>query len=555
MTESARHPAIFAGLLGSAAWGVPKLAFASPLEEVAQTVGQSLLLQFVIGCGIGFAAAGTAMLVMRRLSADGRDGELAEGPAAEDWMIPPHDLFHTYEEHDDDPTGDLGRFRTGQITIDSLDEPLDEAQARMPKHGRRPRHRAPATPARAAKRAHARRTGRHFEPPSQSESLVASIMASPLPMEASLPRGKHFAGPKGKHFAGAPVAGVVARPARAVPTSDTTRQSSPAVASDAAAVQEGPSVARGRARLAGLPRIEDAPVAVAMASGPAREMAPSGVAEASQAPARRTVQGESSSQDAPEREQGTRTSLRALVVARTRGVREVLADRLGADALEGVPLIPRADGTSVDVTPSWFDKSLVPALASITGAMARLEDTASRDAESQEETQPVVQPVAAAAGVEEASRASYIARHVAEVNVGMFPERRSADELEHEDAWEEALAAMGESIRQNAPVFQDVVGGPSTIDDPDGLEAPTGFIPFRVPAAHPEVVDTESYIDYLLREELSRNSSQTLRRSSRSYLRVIEGGTSPMRLRRRASETGPVAQGRHFARPRYAQEA
>ena len=43
---------------------------------------------------------------------------------------------------------------------------------------------------------------------------------------------------------------------------------------------------------------------------------------------------------------------------------------------------------------------------------------------------------------DEPSRASYIAHRVAEVNVGIFPERRTADELEHDDVWEEALAAI-----------------------------------------------------------------------------------------------------------------
>ena len=133
---------------------------------------------------------------------------------------------------------------------------------------------------------------------------------------------------------------------------------------------------------------------------------------------------------------------------------------------------------------------------------------------------------------------------MAEVNEGMFPERRSADELEHNDVWEEALAAMGETIAQETPVFQDVVGGPSTIDDPDGLEGPTGFIPFRVPAAHPEVVDTETYVDYLLRDELSQNSAEVVRNSVHAHLRVIEGGTNPLRLRT-PGDTGTGAAARH----------
>ena len=170
-------------------------------------------------------------------------------------------------------------------------------------------------------------------------------------------------------------------------------------------------------------------------------------------------------------------------------------------------------------------------------------------------------PLAAATPVASSTaRASYISKHVAEVNVGMFPERRSASDLEHNDEWDMAIAAMNETIAQVSPTpFRDVVGGPSTIDDPDGLEAPTGFIPFRVPAAHPEVVDMETYVDYLLRDELTQNGSTVLRQSPHAHLRVIEGGTGnlgttgKLRQRRRTGETGNIT-GRHFA-PSYVREA
>lgn len=245
-----------------------------------------------------------------------------------------------------------------------------------------------------------------------------------------------------------------------------------------------------------------------------------------------------------------RLRLRDRMAARAKGVREVLAERIGQDALDGVPMITRADGSSVEVKTSWFDQTLAPALASITGITGRLEDTAPQDLSTSAQRVPT--PVVS---TDDGARSAYIARHVAEVNVGMFPERRSGDELEHEDVFEEALAAMGETLGQQPMVFQDVVGGPSTIDDPEGMEGPTGFIPFRVPAAHPEVVDTETYVDYLLREELSQNDSSAIRRSSRTYLRVIEGGTNPMHIRRRAGETGSVGTGRHFSSSRYAAEA
>jgi hypothetical protein len=213
------------------------------------------------------------------------------------------------------------------------------------------------------------------------------------------------------------------------------------------------------------------------------------------------------------------------------------------------------------VAPTWFDHTFVPAIASLTGITGKLDDTVEHTASDLGNKRVVSKAKVDA----EPSRSAYISRHVAEVNVGMFPERRSADELEHNDVWEEALAAMGETIARETPVFQDVVGGPATIDDPDGLEGPTGFIPFRVPAAHPEVVDTETYVDYLLRDELSQNSAEVVRNSVHAHLRVIEGGTSPRLVRRRPSDTGKlgtgklgtgkVNTGRHFAQHSLAAQA
>ena len=314
------------------------------------------------------------------------------------------------------------------------------------------------------------------------------------------------------------------------------------------------------------PLVESAPIeSRTVASSPIESRA---VASAPQVPAPLSEQKPivNASRNAAEKKDAQVTgklSIRDRLAARTKNVREVLSARLGDDALSGVPVITRADGTSVDVNPTWFDQTVVPVLASITGVSQKIEDTASlRNTTSASTSLGNKLPSTT-------DRATYISRHVAEVNEGMFPERRSSDELDHKDAFEEALAAMGETLGQpaeprmtvtpavisNGVVFHDVVGGPSTIDDPEGLEPPTGFIPFRVPASHPEVVDTETYVDYLLRDELSNSGQEVLRRSKHAHLRVIEGGTSPLRIRRKASDTGSSRPARHFATQSYAREA
>ena len=79
------------------------------------------------------------------------------------------------------------------------------------------------------------------------------------------------------------------------------------------------------------------------------------------------------------------------------------------------------------------------------------------------------------------------------------------------------------------------------------MAADTQFIPFRTPAGHPEVVDTDSYVNYLIDEEFSHSSSTAVRRSSRDFLRMLEGGTSAT-SKHLAHRDAPVRHGRHFAK-------
>ena len=138
----------------------------------------------------------------------------------------------------------------------------------------------------------------------------------------------------------------------------------------------------------------------------------------------------------------------------------------------------------------------------------------------------------------------------------MFPERREVEDLgASEDAFAAALKALDERISEQEPIaFDDGIGGSETIDEPDGLEGSTRFSPFRMPAGHPEVVDTDSYVDYLIGDEFSHNPSTAARRSSRDFLKVIEGGSQEMPVTGKDSRkqgTGPHRPS-HFAE---AQEA
>ena len=245
---------------------------------------------------------------------------------------------------------------------------------------------------------------------------------------------------------------------------------------------------------------------------------------------------------------------------RAQGVAAVLTERFGLDMMAGVPVIQRADGTVGDVGTSWWEHAVgsdaiarnngfadasadlsipdIPVISNEESYASRImENAASISASFQPEARPVSRAD---------SKSMSIAMRVALVDEGIYPEKRTAEDLDREDVWESALAALDEKIAstQAAVVFSDTVGGSDTLDEPDGLEPDTAFIPFRVPAGHPEVVDTESYVDHLISEEFSRNSSNAARKSSRRFLRVLEGGTSKTGSFR-VEES--VYQGRHFA--------
>lgn len=558
MTIAGSHPAVFAGLTGNIAHPVPTLAVALPVDGLVAALSNSLILQFAVGCAIGAAVGGVIMLVGERLSRRDEDDEEHDDEWSSSLDITGA-LNKEQKEQDDAPTGDLGRYRTGQITIDLA--ALAEAQEARESQSRFGAH--------FAIDAIVKDPGRYL-PRHAAFSYAGAFPPAPISQAASLGEGASTV--RGRHFAAAiaqkptvendpaEAHGPVAESSSAAPVDahNEPHLVRPPLPHEAVAfvplVTGTSSSASVRARLSNLPVIESrrsraariptlAPLPASQQAVPAsQEQLATPVVQ----PLQRTTENRSHDEHAP-----------AGITGRIRlRVKEVLADRLSADAMEGVPIITRADGSVGDVSPTWFDQAVVPKLASITGVTGRLADTAVR-----EPIEPKVPKIQTETTLSAADRSAYIASHVAEVNVGMFPERRSADDLEHEDVWEEALAAMGESIARETPAeFQDIVGGPATIDDPEGLEGPTGFIPFRVPAAHPEVVDTDTYVDYLLRDEIAQNGSIVLSESPHAHLRVIDGGTggmSKLHPRRRAGDTGSVAvhTGRHFAPSSLAQEA
>ncbi|QOY59991.1 hypothetical protein [Thermophilibacter immobilis] len=236
-----------------------------------------------------------------------------------------------------------------------------------------------------------------------------------------------------------------------------------------------------------------------------------------------------------------RASFRERMSRRAQGVAATLKERMDADMMDGLPVIERADGSVGDVGTSWW-QTAVGSGSIISDAGFAPDDAIPSDFSSTGRELLV--------NVERARERDSIARRVAFVDNGVYPERRG--EGEPEDVWTSALRSLDEKIAAESPLqdpigFVDAAGDADSLDEPDDLEAQTAFIPFKTPAGHPEVVDTDTYVDYLIEDEFGKNASKAVRRSSRRFLRVLEGGTQTSRHFADTAPSHATYAPRHFS--------
>lgn len=275
--------------------------------------------------------------------------------------------------------------------------------------------------------------------------------------------------------------------------------------------------------------------------------------------------------------------------ARAKGVASVLSERLGAAKMDGLPVIARADGSVGDVGESWWDEAFgadVRTVASASFGGQSVEDTmagnsavlftaqtpaeaaaaravwqsqqpgtpqpaAEPQAPTASQATPTPQPAAPASDAptvrQQAQARSRSVRDELDARLGnpeeAFPEKKRYTD-EQQDLWAVALAALDERYEEQvnmaapAPAPAPMPASAEMLDEPEGLAADTAFIPFRPQAGHPEVVDTDSYVDLLVDQELARNESASVRRLARhkirDYFKVIDG-------------TGDITGARHLA--------
>ena len=262
-------------------------------------------------------------------------------------------------------------------------------------------------------------------------------------------------------------------------------------------------------------------------------------------------------------------SWRERTVARAKGAAAVLLERLGQDPMDGLPIIERADGTVGDVGTAWWTKAVG-------------EESITRDF-------GIAEIGAEAIPEDFTNHAADISSRISYVDQGVFPEKRTIDELEHADDWTLALAAMDEHLarhdqqqmRKYHPVQLPLIGQvtaeaevASSVELSGAKPAASHKVaaaqirPSREPnyagvvaqsTAMPLVKatnDTSSHVQDIfdaVEREMAAELQAADERPTRELLRLIDGGTSKMKkissldLGEKTSADKASYKPRHFA--------
>ena len=262
-------------------------------------------------------------------------------------------------------------------------------------------------------------------------------------------------------------------------------------------------------------------------------------------------------------------SWRERTVARAKGAAAVLLERLGQDPMDGLPIIERADGTVGDVGTAWWTKAVG-------------EESITRDF-------GIAEIGAEAIPEDFTNHAADISSRISYVDQGVFPEKRTIDELEHADDWTLALAAMDEHLarhdqqqmRKYHPVQLPLIGQAAAEAEVASSVELSGAKPAAYhkvaaaqmrPSREPNYAgvvaqstamplikatnDTSSHVQDIfdaVEREMAAELQAADERPTRELLRLIEGGTSKMKkissldLGEKTSADKASYKPRHFA--------
>ncbi|GEM_PF-885388 len=233
---------------------------------------------------------------------------------------------------------------------------------------------------------------------------------------------------------------------------------------------------------------------------------------------------------------------------RARGVREVLSERLGKDQMDDLPVIKRADGSVGDVGTDWWERAVgkdisrdltipisedysvaqddvdnIPFRASVISNRIGFETADLAQAQRSLKAEETIHVQQGSAMDSRPSRAS-ISSRIPQIDEGLYPEHREVGETDKDAMWKSALEALDEKDPAPKPDagFANVVTSDSTLDDDDVFEQPTAAIPFNRGIRQPQPIDTESYVDAILQDEMAKSASGAS--DAHDYLKVIDGG-------------------------------
>ena len=235
-------------------------------------------------------------------------------------------------------------------------------------------------------------------------------------------------------------------------------------------------------------------------------------------------------------------SFRERMASRARGAAEVLKERLGGDPMEGLPVIPRADGTVGDVGTSWWNTRVGEKNIARDFGITAIEAEAIPDEFSSRTFRPIANHTDMAVGTKtraEEVRGSKndnfdgcdevsVADRVAFVDQGMFPEKRTVSELSHKDDWELALDALDAKLGHDThnvtcnPI--EVIPATSGIATQSGASTSVGT---SGSLGNSDYIRS-TYIEHLVadvEEEMQRAAKKEEQRPTRELFRLIDGGT------------------------------
>lgn len=228
---------------------------------------------------------------------------------------------------------------------------------------------------------------------------------------------------------------------------------------------------------------------------------------------------------------------------RKRGVFSLLSERLGSNMMNDIPVIERADGTVADIGASWWSDTMGSTMTQLTAT----NDAAALGMRPADETTDLEAAATISANAERRERARNLSARLPVIEeqplypdtTARLQESRGDDGSaagEEEDLFEQAMRNMDDEL-PNPGITTSVDAMPSGVVPAEALGnfQKTGAMP-----VHDGNPYGKSYIENLVREEMERGQADEPEMRRRSW-QVMDGGAAkPAATSPSPSETTPT---------------